>query len=285
MSLDDQLKAALDHEAEMRAVPRPDIDGLISGGRVRRRRRNTARLAAVAAVVVLLGGAAYGVTQIGLASPRTDPGISEQPSGSATPQSYDDAASGRLAPGTYRKMVGRDATDTAIEADLTFEGPGWRSTGQPVVSETGTWAGLGVLEPGNLAGEPSGCTTDSWDDHSRTPAGTPQALGQQLTQLPRSTVVQPLTTTEAFGQDAVHLRLRVNADCPPDQFYLVAEAPGDFGITWSDSPTRVVIDFWVLDVDATVIMVASWHETGASRALVDEVAEVRDSITFVTDDS
>ena len=40
MNLDEQLRAALDREAEMQQGPAPDVDRLISGGKVRRRRRN-----------------------------------------------------------------------------------------------------------------------------------------------------------------------------------------------------------------------------------------------------
>ena len=44
MTLDEQLRAALSQEADMQTVPRPDVDELISGGRVRRRRRNQGRI-------------------------------------------------------------------------------------------------------------------------------------------------------------------------------------------------------------------------------------------------
>jgi hypothetical protein len=142
-----------------------------------------------------------------------------------------------------------------------------------------SWAGVGVLAPRELAGASSGC---SGDEHAREAADTWRALGRQLAQLPQSTVTQALTPAEAFGYHTLHLRLRVDASCPGNQFYRVAEAIRDFGITWSHDPGQVVMDIWVLDVGDTPIMVASWHEQDASSDLVDKVTRVRDSITFVT---
>ena len=61
----------------MREVPQPDLQGLISGGRVRRRRRSAARIGTAAAVAVLVGGGAYGVMP-GLQSTGA-PEITEEP--------------------------------------------------------------------------------------------------------------------------------------------------------------------------------------------------------------
>ena len=54
MNLDEQLRAALDREAEMQQGPAPDVDRLISGGKVRRRRRNLVRFGVAAALAVVL---------------------------------------------------------------------------------------------------------------------------------------------------------------------------------------------------------------------------------------
>jgi hypothetical protein len=292
MNLDQELRAALDREADMPDIPPPDIEGLISRGRVRRRRRNANRVGAVAAAVVLVGGTAYGVTQVSSGNPRTGPDIADQPSvlpdatETPSPQPYVDTDGNPIEPGAYRKYVGQDGSGASISVYLTFDDQGWFSTGHPTVSEykATTWAGLGVLQPRALAGGTSGCTSDEWRTRSQEPAPTPQALGEQLTRLPRSSVVQPLTTTEAFGYDGVHLRLHIDANCPPRQYYLVAESDGDLGITRARDPGQVVMDIWVVDVDGSPVMVASWHEPEASSDLVDKVTRVRDSIRFVTED-
>ena len=62
MNLGEQLRAALNQEADMQPTP-PDIDGLITGGRDRRRRRNMLWAGGAALAVVLVGGGAYAVTQ------------------------------------------------------------------------------------------------------------------------------------------------------------------------------------------------------------------------------
>lgn len=57
MSLGDQFRTALNHQADGRSAPPPDVQGLISGGRARRRRRNATRAGfGVAAVMLVLGG-------------------------------------------------------------------------------------------------------------------------------------------------------------------------------------------------------------------------------------
>ena len=65
MNLDDQLRAVLNEEAEMRTAAPPDVQGLISGGQARRRRRNAvwAGGSVLAAVIAVAGG--YGVAQLG----------------------------------------------------------------------------------------------------------------------------------------------------------------------------------------------------------------------------
>ena len=42
------------------------------------------------------------------------------------------------------------------------------------------------------------------------------------------------------------------------------------------------MDFWVLDLDGVPVVVDAWHQSDASADLVDQVAQARESITFVT---
>jgi hypothetical protein len=107
-------------------------------------------------------------------------------------------------------------------------------------------------------------------------------LARQFARLPQSTVVQPPTPTEAFGHDALHLRLRIDDSCPSDQVYRVAEtSKGYRGISYSNVPKEVVIDFWVVDLDGTAVVVDLWHQGDASTELVDRATRARDSISFV----
>jgi hypothetical protein len=68
---------------------------------------------------------------------------------------------------------------------------------------------VGVYAPEALAGA-SGCSNET----TMAPASTPQALAEQLTQLPQSTVLQAPTPEQTFGHNALHLRLRIDQQSP-----------------------------------------------------------------------
>ena len=282
MNLGDALRDTLSHEADLQSATRPDVNLLIHGGRVRRRRRNVTRIGVVAATVVLAGGVAYGVSQVDSGNRGTDPGIVDQPSETSesapTTSTLPDGDRAPIQPGTFRTFVGDDAAGERIEADMTVTGTGWQSGDDPVVSDGETWAGVGIYRPLSLT-DGSGCSGDWQGRHA---AETSQELAGQLARLPQSTVVQPPTPTEAFGHDALHLRLRID-DCPIDQVYQVAgTSKGYRGISYSDVPKDVVIDFWVVDLDGTPVVVDLWHQIDASSDVVDLATQARDSITFVT---
>jgi hypothetical protein len=285
MSLDNELREAFGREAEVRDVPPVDVERLIRGGRARRRHRTAARIgAAAAAVAVLVGGGAYGIAHVDPGDPAKDtvpPATSEsEPSDpAAVPPSFQHLNGTAIEPGTYRMLAGFTPAVVKIHADLTITGPNWTAGDQPAVSEGGAWAGVGVYQPEALAGV-APCS-GHWQE--RDAARTPQALSRQLARLPRSTVVQPVTPTEAFGHDAIHLRLRIHAQCPRSEYYQIAHGPaGSRGITYGHPSPDVLIDFWVVDLDATTVVVDMWHQVDASTELVGRATQVRDSITFVT---
>ncbi len=282
MTLDKELTAAFGREAEMREIPLPDVEGLIRGGRARRRRRNVGRIGIAAAVAaVLVGAGAYGVAQVDPGDPGTvtvPPATSESSEPAAVPPSFQYLNRTVIEPGTYRMFVGADPAGVKIEADLTVTGPNWIAGEQPVVYEGDTWAGVGVYQPDALAGV--GPCSGDWQ--SRDASGNPQAMARQLVRLPRSTVVQPLTPTEAFGHDAIHVRLRIDDQCPLGEWYQVAASPaGVRGITYSNRTKEVLIDFWVVDLDGTAVVVDMWHQVDASTELVGRATQVRDSVNFV----
>jgi hypothetical protein len=287
MTLDDELRAVLYQEADSQVTTGPDVHMLIAGGQVRRRRRTVTRAVVSGLALAIVGSGAYAVTQVrsetggsGLADQRTE---TPEPTGAAAPPPFaEDPGSEDLAPGTYRLLVASLPAAPDIQADLIVEGSGWRAGDYPVLEDATSFGGIGVYRPWALA-EGTGCV----DDETLVPvAEAPQALAQQLTELPRSTVVQPVTRTEILGRTALHLRLRIAQDCPLPEYYRVADTPrGSRGITYEkpgELSPPVVIDFWVLDYEGTAIIVDSWHWTGASSDLVDRIADVRDSITVVT---
>ena len=184
--------------------------------------------------------------------------------------------------GTYRLVVGADTSGALIEADLTLEGAGWAAGDYPVLVGERSYAGFGVYQPFRLAAG-TGCV----EDRSTGDLGeTALDLAARLAGLPRSTVLEPPAPTRAFGHDALHLRLRVDAECAA--WYRVADAArGSRGITYSapgSSSPGVVIDFWVLDVGGRPVVVDQWRNADAPAGLVERAAAARESITFVRHD-
>lgn len=299
MSIDRQLRAALSHEAELQDAPPPDLERLISRGRVRQRRRNRARAAWVSlatAATVLVAGSVYGLMNAGsgtMERPAHTP--SQTPSTSTTsPQTY--SLGTAIDPGTYRMLVGVDANDVPINADLTFAGrtgPGdaqkrWRSDNYPVLTDgNGHYGGVAVYQPTALAAG-TGCLSENPNTHV---GQNPQKLAQQLAQLPSSTVLQPPTTMQAFGHEAVHLQVRITDDCPRDIYRVAMTIRGGQGISYGHTP-ETIVDFWVEnvgagrplvdDVGGVPVVVETWHQQGSSSRLVNQIATTRKSIRFVT---
>jgi hypothetical protein len=300
MNIDRQLRAALSDEAERQNAPAPDVARLIHGGQVRQRRRNRARAAwagVVAAASVLVAGGMYAVLNAGAETadlPAHVPTVTPSPS-TSTPRTYTLNRSA-IEPGTYRMLVGVDANDLPIDADLTFaeqseSGGGhrsWRSDNYPVLSdESGHYGGVAVYQPTALAAG-TGCLSDKPNTHV---GQTPQKLAQQLAQLPHSTVLQSPTPVQAFGHPAVHVQVRITNDCPNDIYRVAMTLRGGHGISYGHT-SQTIIDFWVEDVGAgrpmvddvggVPVVVETWHQQGASSQLLDQIASTRDSIRFVT---
>jgi len=274
MTLDEQLRAALNQEADMVQAPAPDVDRLISGGTVRRRRRTATRLGVAAAVVaVLVGGGVYAATQL-----ESDSAVEPaQPPSTPTPSVYRDTDGGLMDPdSTYRMLVAIDDGGVAMNADLSFDGIGWHSYNFPVLSAKG---GVAVFQPLALAAG-TGCVSE---EPNREVAETAPVIAQQLAQLPRSTVEQAPTPVQAFGHDAVHLRVRIDKDCGAEGYRLAETVRGSHGISYGFGSNEAVVDFWVVDVDGVPVVVDAWHDGDTPDELVDQIARAAESVTFVAD--
>ena len=285
MNLEEELRAVLSQEAGMRTTPAPDLDGIVTGGQDRLRRRNTARIGLAAAAVLLVAGSAYGVAQIGSSDP--DGGVAAVPSQSAddpNPPRWPDSER-PVEAGTYRSYVAVAADGKTIQAELTIAGSNWDGSNYPVAVDGVNFAGIGAYKASAVAG---GCRMADGD---KPAAADPQQLAGQLAAMPLSEVVEQPSATTAFGYSAIHLQMRVDALCKPASdgaAYLVAETPaGSRGISYFGEDTTgmsgaVIIDFWVVDVDGTTVVVDMFHSEEASKTLVDQASAARESIAFVT---
>lgn len=272
----------------MRTAPTPDIEGIVNRGQERKRRRNTMRIGLAAAAVLLVGGSIYGIAQIGDGDPDSSPADNRTDTPTDTvPGDWEiqHAKGGSVDPGTYRTYVGVSDSGS-IEADIALDGSNWTPSNDPVAFDGANFAGVGVYHPLAVA---NGCGSAVGGKEA---AAQPQALADQLAGMPRSTVVQEPTSTEAFGYAALHLRLRVNnAWCggDPDAYQVAETLTGTRAISFFDvkpeGPAgRVIIDFWVMDVNGTAVVVHTFHTEDAPQSLVDQAARARESVTFVTEE-
>lgn len=120
MNLDDQLRAALSEEADMRTAPPPDVEGMISGGQTRRRRRNALWAGGSVLAAVIAVGGVYGVAQLGDDETNSDDhGVVDQPlEPQALPISDDGATP--IEAGTHLSPAGESqvaAYDVTVPAD------------------------------------------------------------------------------------------------------------------------------------------------------------------------
>ncbi len=267
----------------MQNATRPDVDKLISGGQARKRRRNLTWAVGAAVAVVLIAGGVYAATQLdgsdaGATGTATD---AVRDIGTVRSRSPADPLGGRRrprarhvpAPGGHRRHRRSDRGGPHLRGPGLGLGelPGRRDRRDPRRRSASTSPRRSRPGPAAAATR----RTPTWARAREPSRGSSPGL-------PESKVVQPVTPTEAYGYDAFHLRLRIADDCPEGQGYRVAETPrGSRGISYSTCPETVVMDFWVLDIGTTSVVVDAWHQRGASADLVNQVAEVRDSITLV----
>lgn len=273
MSLDKQLREVLSEEGDSRTPPLPDLDRLISGGRTRRRRRTVARVSVSLAAVVLVGASAYGATRVdlGRAGERPDPAIT--PSDVTEP--WDRTP---IEPGLRTLLAGTTGLGERIEAEITLEGSGWFTADQPLLLDGTRAAGTGVYRPEEVANG-TGCS-EEWA--GRLASRKSRGLARQLTRLPNGTVLQQPTPTRMLGHDALHLSMQIDTSCPAPSYYSVARSVTvERGISYTEPPTDVVIEFWVVDLDGTPVVVDLWHEVDAPQELVDRASNARESITFL----
>lgn len=274
MSLDKQLREVLRDEGLSRTPPPPDLDRLIGGGRARRRRRSAARAGMALASVALIGGTAYGLGQADLRTSDGGPDTASQPTSVAGPDGRSS-----IEPGTHTYSAGTASSGKRLEFEVTLEGPGWVQADQPLLIDGVHAAGTAAYRP-ELVAAASACSKSVQGERA---ALTPRGLARQLARLPQGTVLEPPTPTRILGHRALHLSMRIGAVCPASGYYVVAIAETDErGVSYTEPPTDVLIEFWVVDLDGTTVVVDQFHDVDAPQSLVDRVTDARESIDFLS---
>lgn len=276
MNLDEQLRAALNAEADTRTAALPDVQGLIRGGRARRRRRTAVWAGgSVLAAVVAVGGV-YGVAQLGEGGARSAQRIADQPTPLSLPSSdagvpiesgtyVVPAGNGEVAPYTVTVPTGW----TAVYGDTLAKH--WQ---EPRATEISTFA-LDEIE-----------LFDDACDGPRT-LGTAQSSVDSLVtglrgQVSGAQVGDPVATTLG-GLPANRIELDLPSDHPRTGCRLGSgglqvwrSQGGDYFVLFPDERASV----YVVDVAGRAQVFVAKTGGGASAADRSELESILDSVRF-----
>ena len=245
MNLDEQLRAALDREAEMQKGPAPDVDRLISGGRVRRRRRNVVRFGVASALaVVLVGGGVYGVRQIDTgapdpAHPRERPRRRFSPKTSTWSRAPTGWWSASMRPASRSSPTSPSTDRTGSAGPIrrssrttVFMRHGTRRRGRLLARGTGRRVRLhqrSDRDPGQHLPSPRRAARQAPTEHG--PSGTDTGAGVRPRRPPSAAADRPTVPRKA--------RTSAGLGVARGRHYVVAETPrGSHGITYGHNPCR-----------------------------------------------
>jgi hypothetical protein len=277
MSLDDQLRAVLNEEAEMRTALPPDVQRLISGGQARRRRRNAVWVGGTVLAAVLAAGGVYGFVQLGGDADSVAP-ITKVPS----PQPLPDIG-GAIAidPGTYVVPAGDN-----VVAPYTVTVPaGWQSQYGDGLAKN-TTQGETVLEPfvlDRIRLTDDACTgPQTLGAAQSSVAGLVAALRAQGS---GPTVGDPVAATVG-GLAATRFELDYPGSQPLKHCRLSENVPGEEKGTlqiWSGwlvmHPTETA-SVYVVDVGGKAQVIVTRTRDSAATADRAELQSLLDSISF-----
>ncbi|GAA4400726.1 hypothetical protein GCM10023168_09760 [Fodinibacter luteus] len=303
MNLDEELRTTLACESERLEPPAVDAHDILARGKLRRLRRTTLQAGAAAAVLTVLGMGVFGFARADRAS--TWPAIPPTPTTTASAPTWgvlgdwDCGASQCLTAGTHRVRLGIGDEGEPLSAQLLLPWSDWASDGfrHRVWKESGGGSvGLSVYEIRAVPG-PQQC--DAERVLALEQGVTVNGVVGRLSDLPQFTVAEGPTVVPAFGREAIHLRiqadsLRCEGAASGDQYVLAGILGGDgLGTYGNLIPTvtegestlepgrRVVVDFWVLEVDGQNIVVEARQEGSPTATTVTQLDQVRQSVRFV----
>ncbi len=299
MNLDEELRATLASESQRREPPFVDAKEILARGKARQRRRTTLQAGVAAAAVAVIGIGAFGFTRADRTS--TMPAMPPRPVTTTalapiapTLENWDCVERRCLKAGTYRVWLGSGDDGNALSAELRVPWPDWSSYGyvHRVWKESGDGSVmLNVYEPVAIAGSQPCDSTSAPVDHLPPDATVYDVVGR-LRDLPQFTGVEVPTLVPAYGQETIHLRIQADSlRCEAGDQYNLADINGGDGVGttegWGgdsdvDLGRKVVIDFWVFDLDGQNIVVEARHEGRPSAAMIKQLYQVRQSVRFVS---
>lgn len=287
MNLDQLLTDAAHHVADRVDPPEVDLDAIRTRAHASRRRTAAVTLTVAALTAALVGIpllAGHKSSTLRPAAPPTSAVIR------TLPQSSCAVPSRCLTPGLYSVGLGRDLDGQSRSATLAIPGFGWASDGflhrVSRRSEAGAVV-LNVYQPDEIAGaEP--CGVAALTRVARD--ATMDDVAGLLTTLPQFAVVEGPRALPAFGRDTRYLQLRADRiSCPPvedGQYNLANIYGGPSGLELGDADSDidpdqpVLIEFWILDLDGTAIVVEARQEGRPETAMIQRLDEVRERLTF-----
>lgn len=304
MNLDEELRTTFASQSQRLEPPSVDAHDILARGKLRRRRRTTLQAGAAAAVLTVIGMGAFGFTRADWTS--TLPAIPPTTTTTAAPTARTLPAWGCveghcLPAGTYRVALGIGDDGKTLSGQLHVPWSDWASDSfhHRVWKESGGGAvGLHVYEIRAVAG-PQPC--DAERVLALEQGATVNDVVARLSDLPQFTVAEGPTVVPAFGRETIHLRiqadsLRCEAAASGDQYVLAGIFGGDGlgtygnllptrseGESTLDPGRRVVVDFWVLDLDGQNIVVEARQEGSPTAATVTQLDQVRQSVRFVSE--
>ena len=299
MNLDEELRATLASESQRPNPPYVDAHDVLARGKARQRRRTTLQAGVAAAVVAVIGIGAFGFTRADRTS--TLPAMPPKPytAAAVTPPelgNWDCQDNGCLKAGTYRIPLGTGDDGNALNAELRVPWPDWSSQGyvHRVWKESGDGSVvLNVYEPVAIAGSRP-CDSSSAPVDQLPPDATVYDVVGRLRDLPQFTGVEVPTLVSAYGQDTIHLRMQADSlRCEAGDQYNLADINGGHGLGTTDGwdgdsdvdlGRKVVIDFWVFDLDGQNIVVEARHEGNPSEEMMSQLYQVTQSVRFISEE-
>lgn len=275
--MSDQMLRAFREDAES-VIVRADFDEIARRGALRRLRHRAASVVAAAVVVAVAGSFAL------VSDPAPPPTPADDLEWSNLPLLVDKdgqipSGRGALAPIAFGPSI------VVVSTEIPPDGV-WRQSQTLSGIHTEIRSGNAYLQLAayvvdgvarraceSVYVQPNG-KAPTFD----SPGSTPSDVAAAIATIPRATVLEPPQPATKWGTTAVHVQLEVlqTACRNGREFWILDTARGGESIR----NVHAVLDFWVVEVDGQVLVVATEMPRGATATERGQLATVVDSLRF-----